>query len=147
MVPCNNCPICPFVKKGKVVKATKTNFKVDLDRKLCCQDSNIIYCIECELCSLQYIGESKRSLQERFSEHKGYVANNHLQKATGGHFNSKGHKIHHMKVTILEKVHNRNSEIQEFRKARESMYIEMFNTYYKGLNKKLGVANCNFFKK
>ena len=134
MVPCNNCPICPFVKRGKVVKSTATNFTVDLNRKVSCQDRNIIYCIECDICSIQYIGESERSLQERFSEHKGYVANQHLNKATGHHFNTKGHKIHNMKVTIIEKLHNMDPR---YRKARESMYIEKYNTKYKGLNKKI----------
>ena len=134
MAPCNNCPICPFVTRGKAVKATATNFTVDINKKVCCKDRNIIYCIECDICSIQYIGESDRSLQERFSEHKGYVANLHLHKATGQHFNTKGHKIHNMKVTIIEKL--RNSDPQ-FRKAREKMFIENFNTKYKGLNRKM----------
>ena len=133
MAPCNNCPICPFVKKGKSVKATATNYQVDINRKVCCQDRNIIYCVECDICSIQYIGESERSLQERFSEHKGYVANQHQHKATGHHFNTKGHKIHNMKVTIIEKVRNLDPQ---FRKARETMFIEKFNTKYKGLNRK-----------
>ena len=47
--------------------------------------------------------DSHKSLQDRFSEHKGYGANSHLHQATGGHFNTKGHKIHHMKVTIWRK--------------------------------------------
>ena len=81
---------------------------------------------------MQYIGETHRSLQDRFSEHKGYVANNHLNKATGQHFNSKGHKIHHMTVTIVEKVFSNDPQ---YRKAREKMFIEKFNTKYKGMNK------------
>ena len=134
MAPCNKCPICPFVKRGKAVKATATNFTVDINKKVCCQDRNIIYCIECDICSIQYIGESDRSLQERFSEHKGYVANHHLHKATGHHFNTKGHKIHNMKVTIVEKLRNGDPQ---YRKTREKMFIENFNTKYKGLNRKL----------
>ena len=89
--------------------------------------------MECDVCREQYIGETERTLQERFSDHKGYVANQHLSKATGQHFNNKGHKIHNMKVTIIEKV---RSQDPQFRKARESMYIEKFNTKYKGMNRK-----------
>ena len=132
MTPCNNCPICPFVKRGKQVKASATNYSVDLDRKFTCQDKNVIYCIECDLCNSQYIGESERSLQERFSEHKGYVANHHLNKATGNHFNLRGHQIHHMKVTVVEKIRNFDPR---FRKTREKMFIEKFNTKHKGMNK------------
>ena len=81
---------------------------------------------------MQYSGESERTLQDRFSDHKGYVNNLHLNQATGHHFNTKGHKLHHMKVTILEKLKNFDPR---FRKARESMYIENYNTFYKGMNK------------
>ena len=135
MVPCNKCNICPFVKSGKVVRATATDCKVELHQKLTCQTNNIIYCIECNLCSMQYIGESDRSLKERFSEHKGYVNNSHLNQATGHHFNQKGHKLHHMNVTIVEKVHNLDPQ---FRKNRETMFIEKFNTKYKGINRSAG---------
>ena len=117
---------------GRSVKATATNYTVDIDRSVCCQDRNIIYCIECDICLSQYIGESDRSLKERFSEHKGYVANQHLNKATGHHFNQRGHKIHNMKVTIIEKVRSLDPR---FRKAREKMFIEKFNTKYKGMNR------------
>ena len=83
---------------------------------------------------MQYIGESDRSMKERFGEHKGYVANQHLHRATGHHFNLPGHKIHHMEITILEKIHSKNEKV---RKTRESMFIEHFNTKYKGINRKL----------
>jgi len=46
--------------------------------------------------------ESERSLKERLSEHKGYVVNNMMSKATGEHFYKKGHKVSDMQVTIIE---------------------------------------------
>ena len=51
---------------------------------------------------MQYVGESEISLQDRFSEHVGYVKNKHLTKATGGHYNLPGHTISDMRVTIVE---------------------------------------------
>ena len=68
----------------------------------------------------QYIGEMDRSLQARFSEHKGYVLNKYLKKATGRHFNQPGHRISDMQVSILEKVHN--SDIN-FRKKQVDSVI------------------------
>ena len=38
-----------------------------------------------------------------------------------------------MQVTILEKIH---SPDPNFRKEREKMYIALFNTGYKGMNRK-----------
>ena len=82
---------------------------------------------------MQYIGESERSLQERFREHKACVVNKHLKKATGAHYNTPGHSVSDMQVSILEKVHNTDPLI---RKEREELLIRKFNTKYKGLNKK-----------
>ena len=71
-------------------------------------------------------------LKERFGEHKGYVNSKTLSKTTGFHFNSKGHSVSDMEITILEKVFNPNPQ---FRKQREKLYIQKYNTRYKGLNK------------
>ena len=80
---------------------------------------------------MQYIGESERSLQHRFSEHKGYATNKHLTKATGAHFNLPGHSVSDMKVTILEKVHSMDPLV---RKEREELFIRKFNSKYKRMN-------------
>ena len=55
-----------------------------------------------------------------------------MTKSTGIHFNQKGHSVSDMQISILEKVFNQDPQ---FRKQRERMYIQKFNTRYKGLNK------------
>ena len=77
---------------------------------------------------MQYIGESERSLQERFSEHKSYAVN----KATGEHFNQRGHKVSDMRVSIIEKIFSSDAAV---RKEREKYFIMKMNTKYKGLTK------------
>ena len=118
MKKCNRCPICPFVVQGKEVWATASDAVVAINKPVDCQTKNAIYCISCSKCTQQYIGETDRSIQARFSEHKDfvYVANKHLNKATGNHFNQPGHIISDMQVTIIEKVHNTDIN---FRKNRE----------------------------
>ena len=92
MKKCNNCPICPFVTTGQTVKSTQTNYSVDINMSVDCRTKNQIYMLGCKKCQVQYIGETHRTLQDRFSEHLGYVRNSHINKVTGEHFNSKGHK-------------------------------------------------------
>ena len=89
----------------------------------------------CNRCPQQYIGETERSLKERFSAHRGYVTNKQLNKATGKHFNEGGHKISDMTITVLEKVYNNNPL---YRKQREKMWINKLNTKYRGLNRMSG---------
>ena len=133
MGKCNNCPICPFVKIGKYVKATSNNTTIEINTSVNCKTTNIIYCISCLKCRVQYVGETERSLQERFSEHKAYVVNKHLQKATGAHYNTPGHSLSDMQVSVVEKVHSNDPLV---RKEREDQFIRKLNTKYKGLNKK-----------
>ena len=106
---------------------------VEINKQVDCETKNIIYCITCKKCKVQYIGESELSIKERFSEHLGYVYNEHLNQATGEHFNSKGHLVADMEVTILEKIFSRDPQV---RKERESLFIKKFNSKHKGLNKK-----------
>ena len=53
--------------------------------------------------------------------------------ATGAHFNGKGHSLENMKICIIEKV-KKSSE--QYRKEREKFFIQKFNTYHNGINKK-----------
>ena len=132
MKKCLNCPICPFVVEGKLVKSKASSEVVQINAPVTCQTKNIIYCISCIKCREQYIGTSERTLQKRFSEHRDYVKNEHLNKATGWHFNKKGHSVADMTVSIVEKVYSSNESL---RLERESHYINKFNTKYKGLNR------------
>ena len=46
----------------------------------------------------------ERTLALRNNEHRGYVRNEKLDKATGEHFNLPGHNMSDIKITVLEKV-------------------------------------------
>ena len=128
-----DCLTCPYVKPGKTVEASATTFRHDIEQTVDCQTANIVYCINCDKCREQYVGETEKTLSQRFAQHRGYVRNKQLDKATGAHFNLPGHQMSDMKVTIIEKVF---SEDPQLRKARESHYIKKMNTKYKGMNRK-----------
>ena len=137
-----NCLTCPYVLPGKQVTSSATNFKHEIESPVNCQTENLVYCINCNKCKEQYVGESEKTLSIRFSQHRGYVNCNQLEKSTGEHFNQPGHKLSDMNVTVLEKVHSKDPFM---RKVRESHFIKKMNTKYKGMNKKLWNDNCIFF--
>ena len=92
--------------------------------------------------------EEERPLKERFSEHKTYVKTNNKSKTTGIHFNQKGHSVSDMEISIIEKVFNKDPR---YRKQREKLYIQKFDTRYRGLNRlnggwKLRIANPSLKK-
>ena len=98
------CSICPWVREGRVAVSTASSYRREITSSLTCQSRNILYLIECTKCRLQYLGETDRSLQERFSDHKGYVNNNKLNQATGAHFNLPGHSVSDMAVMAILKI-------------------------------------------
>ena len=97
-----------------------------------CETSNVVYCISCKKCNIQYIGKTERELKERIGEHRGSINNDHIDKSVSNHFNSAGHRIADFSFTVLEKVYK---ICPEYLRKREEHWIKLFNTKYKGLNK------------
>ena len=128
-----NCKICPWVVTNKVAKATHTDKVVHLSKEYNCQTSNLVYLVQCKKCKDQYIGETKHTLEHRFNQHLGYVRRKETDKATGDHFNKKGHQISDMTITVLEGI---NSDDPFYRLQREHFWIEKFNVLHKGMNGK-----------
>ena len=113
--------------------AHSSRYKHDIENQVDCQTANVIYCLSCVKCKEQYIGETEKTLSIRFRQHRGYVRNREIEKSTGEHFNKPGHTMADTKITIIEKIRSQDPQL---RKVRESLFIQKFNTRYKGLNKK-----------
>ena len=127
-----NCTACPYIREVKSLRINNNEWKIN--QSLNCEISNCIYLIECKKdnCSMKYVGETRRILKFRLAEHRGYVTNQDFSTATGNHFNSPGHSLSDLTITVLEKV---KSSDDLYRKEREKYFIRKFNTFYKGLNK------------
>ena len=82
---CNHprCLTCSFLQEGQT---NYTFFTTNENRKITdsisCHSKNLIYMIECTKCHLQYIGETKRQLNERFGEHRRSILNHHQLSIT-----------------------------------------------------------------
>ena len=83
----------------------------------------------------RYIGETKRSLATRHSEHKGYILSIFPTKATGIHFNKPGHGLKDVRITILEQM-----------KTPEEINHQTPPTHLQGIKKsQLTNSFCSFF--
>ena len=110
----------------------KTINKWEIRKHVQCGTSNIVYLLECTKCFEMYIGETKRPLRERISEHVQYARSIIPTKATGIHFNKPGHSIANMKFVVLEQTKNSDDL---YRKERETFFINKFRTYHNGINR------------
>ena len=102
-----------------------------------CETFNVIYLIQCRLCNLQYIGETKRRLKDRFNEHRRPILNptgNYIHTAVSEHFLTSNHSDNHMLLIPIEKLKNGRDS---FRKAREAHLIHKAKTIEPlGINKR-----------
>ena len=128
-----NCTVCPYVREGKRIKINGKEWK--LNQELNCKSNNVVYAVICnkDNCREVYIGETKRYIKSRLDNHRGYKVNQKLDQATGYHFNQPGHSLSDMTLSVLERVKKTNLI---YRKEREEYKIRLFNTYYKGMNKR-----------
>ena len=94
----------------------------------------MVYGLFCdkENCRQLYIGKTERKLKEWLSEHKTSVRNNQ-KNVVGEHFNGPGHSLENLKITAIEKVFKRGTETIL---KRESLWINLFEAEFKGLNSK-----------
>ena len=53
-------------------------------------------------CRQRYIGTTGRQLIQRLAEHRGYITNQVLTKATGAHWNLPGHSLADLRASVLE---------------------------------------------
>ena len=107
------CPACPYIQPGITFKAKSTNHTVVLETEADCNTCNLVYAISCGAarCGLQYIGQTSKSLKERLRQHLGYIDRN--MEATGRHFNLPGHNKSDLKITVVEKIHDREVWVRE----------------------------------
>ena len=70
----------------------------------------------------------------RLADHRGYITNQVLSRATGAHWNLPGHSLADLKVTILEQTKN---NCEDYRKEREKFFIRKFDTFNNGLTREV----------
>ena len=85
---------------------------------------NVIYLVQCNRCNLQYIGETKRQLKDRFNEYRRAVDKTSIKSkpsTVSEHFLShSNHSYADMQLIPLEKIHSSRDSVL---KARESHLI------------------------
>ena len=100
----------------------------EIKQQMTCKSTNLIYIIECKRCKKQYEAEPKRTLRERFTEHKQPTNNPshaNVSAAVPTHFNLPNHSIEDMTLIPLELQPTVNTSR---RKAREVYLIHRGQT-------------------
>jgi len=103
---CKNKSICHYCPRlnvsGKITSHT-TGQEHECMKKISCRSSNLIYCINCNRCGIQYVGQTHLRLKDRFGGHYTDIKSCNLTKTVSRHLTTNGHNgIFDMTISILE---------------------------------------------
>ena len=125
------CLTCDNILATSRFYSTNSKNYYNLSTDMNCDSENVIYLVTCNLCGLQYVGETGMKLRDRITVHRSCIK---TRKATplGIHFNSKGHSVTDMQIVTIEQLPNNNNYQ---RKTRELFWQLTLDTVFpRGLN-------------
>ena len=131
----STCKTCKMIQCTHKFRSTFTKEEFIIKCIATCQTNNIIYLLECAICGLQYIGQTRRPLKERMYNHRSN-ANWNPDFSLSKHLRSENHHTNfdELKVTIID--HNPNWNDTE-RQKREHFWIKKLKTLSpNGINEK-----------
>ena len=101
---CKNpkCRYCPCLNKTGQLTCTVTGANFYTMKNISCKCSNLIYSITCKTCKKQYVGQTKRTVMERFQGHFDRIKRGSTTDAVGQHFSRADHRgIRDVEISIL----------------------------------------------
>ena len=129
--------MCNSIDEPKICSMVSNKmYAPSLDDYVTCETEGVVYCLRCSKCSILYVGETKRSLKRRFSEHLYNISQNKNASFLVSHFQQCGGNI---KVSVLEHVKTQGLANNQGGKAqllsKENKWIRILNSAFPfGLN-------------
>ena len=106
--PCHTrlCRYCPRLNKTGRIRCHATNREYVTKHNVTCKSSNVIYCISCKKCGMQYVGQTKNRLMDRFQAHFYNIGHNRPNSEMARHFNQPDHKgMDDIEIHIVDFIH------------------------------------------
>ena len=101
-----NCRYCKILDHSGRIKSHTTGREYNCKKHVTCKSSNLIYCITCTSCGMQYVGQTKLRLMDRFGNHFTSIQRNDGKNDVCKHFNGTGHAgIDNLQLHILDFIH------------------------------------------
>ena len=102
------CRTCPNLEECNFFYSKITNQKFHPVLNSCislnCMTENVVYLISCKLCDLQYIGETKNSIQRRFTGHRSSINSGKTNQLIHHHFHKDNHDLVNCIIIPIEKI-------------------------------------------
>ena len=131
------CRTCPYLEECNYFMSKITNVKfqpiLNSCRSLNCITENVVYLISCKLCDLQYIGETKNSIQKRFAGHRSLISSGNSNQLIHNHFHKENHDLCNCQIIPIEKIEAaglNEKELTRMRLDREKFWTQTLQTSY-----------------
>ena len=99
------CKHCPNINRDGYIFSHTTRRKFKCVSNGCCQSQNLIYCITCKHCGLQYVGQTKTSLKTRINNHRSTIRTEKLFLPVPSHMKTHGDTQNpQLEIHILEYI-------------------------------------------
>ena len=133
-----NCDLCLKIDRSGTVISKTTGRTHKTMWNVTCKSSNLIYVLTCNICGMQYVGQTKRELGERLKEHLGKIEAGEGDNDVPTHFKKPGHKgKEDVSISVLDFVfrHPLCDRALELRLLVEFNWIHRLKTQTpKGMN-------------
>lgn len=143
---CNKprCKCCQHFLESNTITNKHSKKYVNVINGGNCSTKNCIYAITCKQCDLLYIGQTIRSINERFIAHKSDIKLNSKNIETVEHFNRANHSIDDLQITILDHKSDWNTQDRLF---QEDFFISRLKSQEPtGLNRRCGDLTKYFYR-
>ena len=99
--PCHRgrCNTCKYVANTTTLEGPSSSWRVS--HHITCTSTSVIYAIRCKRCSKIYVGETKRRMADRTTEHIRSIRLNMDGFPVAQYFNSAGHSIANFEISGL----------------------------------------------
>ena len=125
---CNRsaCRHCPVLDRTGWIRSHSTGRKYRTQTRISCMSSNLIYLIQCQLCNMQYVGQTRNKILTRLNQH--YSTIRAAQETpVSRHFRSHQCKEPYpLRIYILSLIKADNA--QELRNKWERIWMARLNT-------------------
>ncbi len=128
------CELCLMVRRSPTYMSQNTGLvyqKSTATKRADCETRNLVYLVTCDVCRMQYVGETKRSFRTRIKEHKADVRHGR-DTPVARHFGTPNHSHECLKAEVIEVLTADPDEgtTTVTRRKREYYWIHQLKTLY-----------------
>jgi hypothetical protein len=129
------CKHCPLIDRSGYIKSTTNQRQYKCLKKVTCNSNNIIYCITCNLCQKQYVGQTMNKLLVRINAHYSTIRTK-KEQPVADYFRS--HDIFEdvpITLHVLQLIRSDASTSKSMRDRWERIWMSRLNSFVpNGLN-------------